>query len=484
MLQSKAELRRQLKSLPRIATVLTDVLPAAGTTVMLFWPLPDEVDTRPFIRRCHAAGVRVVLPVVVGDDIVLRLYEGDDSLSAGAFDILEPQGPEFSDLAAIDRIYVPGLAFTPDGRRMGRGRGYYDRFLARMAAEGLEPELVGVCPHGHLLPDIPTEPHDWNVKRVLHFCLLPAACLLLCLASMVSCKKTPPPDNPAFVQKMDTTGADDPYVVDTLLSEEEVIHKVQEDWRLRQEKHRSVRAPYINAERGIISTYDHLFKEAAAATGWDWRLIAAVCYQESGFDPNARSGAGACGLMQLMPSTAAQYGVTREEIYQPEKNVRVAAKCIRALQRAFDDIRSTEERIHFVLASYNGGQGHVRDAMALCRKYGGNPQRWQDVSRYIYGLQQPNYYRDPVVKYGYMIGSETADYVVKVVTRAREYGANLSVVSLPPGWKAFSLDGGSSASPDAASSTVRKAPNNRFTRNNSGVLRPDELEKQNQPSVE
>ena len=479
MQQSKTELRRQLKSLPRTATVLTDVLPAAGTTVMLFWPLPDEVDTRPFIRRCYDEGVRVVLPVVEGDDIVLRLYEGDESLKAGAFGIFEPQGTEFTDLSAISRVYVPGLAFTPDGRRMGRGRGYYDRFLARLGALGLTPELVGVCPHGHLLQDIPTEPHDWCVQRVLHFCMLPIVCCLLSAVCCLYCKRTPAPDNPAFTQKMDTTGADDPYAADTLLSEEQIIQQVQDDWRLRQEVHRVVRAPFISTERGLISPYDHLFKEAAGVTGWDWRLIAAQCYQESGFDPNARSGAGARGLMQLMPSTAEHYGVSKEEIYQPEKNVKAAAQCIKNLQRQFSDIRSPEERIHFVLASYNGGQGHVRDAMALCKKYGGNPQRWQDVSRYILGLQQSMYYRDPVVKYGYMIGSETANYVVKVIARARQYGVNLSSLNLPPGWKAFKLEGFTpNTSPEVQPSAIHRPSTNRFTRGNSKVLRPEELEKQ------
>lgn len=513
MAQTKTELRRRLKAMPRVATVLTDDVPPAGTTVMLFWPMPDEVDTRPFIRRCHEGGVRVVLPVVAGDDIVLRLYEGDESLRPGAFGILEPQGAAFRDTASISRIYVPGLAFTPDGRRMGRGRGYYDRFLARLEAEGVHPELVGVCPHGHLVDDLPTEPHDRRVHRVLHFSLMPLVCCLLsvvrllpslvccllsvvrflpslvcCLLSVVlllGCKRTPPPDNPAFAHKMDTTGADDPYANDTTLNEEQIIRKVQDDWKRRQEIHRVVRAPYINTEKGIISPYDNLFKAAAAQTGWDWRLIAAQCYQESGFDPNARSGAGARGLMQLMPSTAEHYGLSKEEICQPEKNVGVAAQCLRALQRQFSDIRSPEERIHFVLASYNGGTGHVRDAMALCKKYGGNPQRWQDVSRYILALQQPQYYRDPVVKYGYMIGSETTGYVARVVARARQYGARLTAVSLPPGWKAFTLEGYTppAASAELPGTSARKPATNRFTKGNSTVLRPEELERQGRPQA-
>lgn len=104
---------------------------------------------------------------------------------------------------------------------------------------------------------------------------------------MGSCKRRPAPENPAFAQTLDTTGAADPYIYegDSAYDEAIAIHRVQDNWRLRQQRHRRVRAPYINKEKGIISAYDDLFKEVAAQTGWDWRLIAAQCYQESGLTP-------------------------------------------------------------------------------------------------------------------------------------------------------------------------------------------------------
>ena len=102
--------------------------------------------------------------------------------------------------------------------------------------------------------------------------------------------------------------------------------KQENDWmHNRRVVRRKVRAPFISREKGIISTYDSYFKEAARRVGWDWRLFAAQCYQESGFDPNAVSWAGACGLMQLMPSTAAQYGLSRNQIFGPSENITVAA---------------------------------------------------------------------------------------------------------------------------------------------------------------
>lgn len=479
---TKQEMRRAMRALPHPTDVLHDDMPLSGTYVMLYWPLPDEVDSRPFIQRLHDAGVHVVLPIIEGDDIRLRLYAGKEAMQPGAFGILEPQGPNFTDTEAISRIYIPGLAFTSEGHRLGRGRGYYDRFLSSLPHT---PQLIGVCAPGHLVPSLPTEAHDIRMNRVIsHFLILCMCAISAC--TIISCKRTTPPDNPAFTSHLDTTGADDPYIYEGdsayAVAEAEHIRRVQQSWRLRHQVHRNVRAPYINKEKGLISTYDDLFKEASAITGWDWRLIAAQCYQESGFDPEARSGAGARGLMQIMPGTARELGLAPHLITSPSHNIEAAARYIRQLSALFSDIRQPQERIHFTLAAYNGGYQHVRDAMALTRKYGGSPQHWADVSRYILALQQPRYYRDPVVKHGYMIGSETANYVVSIVQRARQYGANLNAVSLPPGWKEFKLPNAHDEENSSLEETTKKSRinvrTNRFTRNNSEVLRPEELQSQ------
>ena len=185
---------------------------------------------------------------------------------------------------------------------------------------------------------------------------------------------------------------------------------------------RKMRAPYLSREKGIISVYDYEFRAASAVTGWDWRLIAAQCYQESGFDPNATSYAGAKGLMQIMPRTAIHLGVSN--VNDPKENVAAAARYIRELSGKFSGIRDSGERIKFILAAYNGGVGHIQDAQALARKYGKNPHLWDDVSFYVRNLTQPLYYRDPVVSYGYMIGSETYGYVDAILSRWRAYGGN------------------------------------------------------------
>lgn len=184
---------------------------------------------------------------------------------------------------------------------------------------------------------------------------------------------------------------------------------------------RRVYAPMLDRAGGVISQWDALFIANAPTAGWDWRLLAAQCYQESTFDPQARSWAGACGLMQIMPSTADHLGLPRSQIYEPEANVAAAARLIAELNSSFSDVRDRRERINFILAAYNGGGGHIRDAMALTEKNGGNKYRWADVQRYVLLLQDAQYYGDSVVRYGYMRGSETVDYVERISQRYNQY---------------------------------------------------------------
>lgn len=199
-----------------------------------------------------------------------------------------------------------------------------------------------------------------------------------------------------------------------------------------QSIHRHVYAPMLNTQAGIISNYDHLFKRYAPIARWDWRLLAAQCYQESCFDPKAYSWAGAKGLMQIMPETARHLGLAESEVYEPEQNIYAAARYINELNSHFTDIRNPEERKFFILASYNGGFFHIRDAMALAKKNGKNPHKWIHVAEYVLKLSTPEYYNDPVVKYGYMRGSETANYVSAIYSRWQKYRGVRNASSLAP----------------------------------------------------
>lgn len=196
----------------------------------------------------------------------------------------------------------------------------------------------------------------------------------------------------------------------------------EESWLLSSASvTRHVYSPFLNRSKGVISRYDHLFQRYSGTARMDWRLMAAQCYQESCFDPNAKSWAGACGLMQIMPSTADHLGLPMSAIHDAESNVAAAAKYMAELQGHFSDIGDPTQRVLFALAAYNGGFHHIRDAMNLTRKHGGNPYNWGHVREYVLRLAQPAYYRDPVVKYGFMRGTETADYVDRIRARWSEY---------------------------------------------------------------
>lgn len=183
---------------------------------------------------------------------------------------------------------------------------------------------------------------------------------------------------------------------------------------------RHVYSPMLDRAGGVISKYDRYFQMYAPMARLDWRLMAAQCYQESCFDPNARSWAGACGLMQIMPRTADHLGLPRDQMFNPEANIAASARYLQELGRHYSDV-PVSERVYYQIASYNGGFFHIRDAMALARKYGRNPHRWDDVAEFILKLSDPQYYTDPVVRHGYMRGRETVGYVARIRDRYLQY---------------------------------------------------------------
>ena len=133
-------------------------------TVMAYWPLPDEVDIRPLIDALVGQGDIVLLPKVLDDDnMELRRYTSPDDLREGAFHIMEPAGTPFTDYSQIDVALVPGMAFDAAGHRLGRGRGYYDRFLSTHVS----PLLIGVCFPFQRVAEVPNDPHDVCVDEVI-----------------------------------------------------------------------------------------------------------------------------------------------------------------------------------------------------------------------------------------------------------------------------------------------------------------------------
>jgi len=173
---------------------------------------------------------------------------------------------------------------------------------------------------------------------------------------------------------------------------------------------------------GQISPYDDLFKKYATLLGWDWQLLAAIAYQESRFDPNVVSWAGAEGLMGIMPNTARALGVSPHELKDPDIGVRTGVECLRRFGQGFSEIENQTERIKLTLASYNAGIGHVYDAQHLAEKYGKDSNIWDNnVADGIRMKSEPEYYNDPVCKYGYLRGNETLNYVNDVMLRYEYY---------------------------------------------------------------
>ena len=149
-----------------------------------------------------------------------------------------------------------------------------------------------------------------------------------------------------------------------------------------------VQNEYHSIRGGKISKYDKEIRRYSAQINWDWLLLASLIYQESRFNHSVVSWAGAFGLMQLMPSTASTYGVGSSS--PPGDNIAAGVKFIKWLDKQLPkEINDSNERVKFVLASYNIGLGHILDARNLAKKYGRNPNVWFDNVEYFL-LQKAN----------------------------------------------------------------------------------------------
>jgi membrane-bound lytic murein transglycosylase F len=178
----------------------------------------------------------------------------------------------------------------------------------------------------------------------------------------------------------------------------------------------------IKTPRGSVSPFDAYFKELAPIVGWDWQLVAAVANAESRFKTDLVSWAGAVGIMQLMPATARKMGLPDSTFFQPYPNIKAGVKYLKHLDRTFRDVEDANERVKFILASYNVGPAHIFDAIALAKKHGRNPQAWDNnVEYFLIKKNEPEYYNDPVVKYGPMRGIAPATFVKNILKTYDRY---------------------------------------------------------------
>ena len=167
-----------------------------------------------------------------------------------------------------------------------------------------------------------------------------------------------------------------------------------------------------------LSSFDPLFRKYAQLYGFDWRLLAAQAYQESRFDAQAKSLAGAVGLFQVLPRTARELGFSRLE--DPDEGAHAGIKHLARMTDRLETTLPVQQRMRFALAAYNCGWGHLADARQLARAKSLDPDKWfKNVERAMLLLQQPAYYAR--ARHGYVRGTEPVRYVSEIQTRYENY---------------------------------------------------------------
>ena len=146
---------RRLMAHPRIKN---------ANTILMYYSLDDEVNTHAAVDQLVSQGKRVLLPAVISDtEMELRCYEGPKDLVGGFFHIMEPIGKTFTDYSQIEVAVVPGMGFDSRCNRLGRGKGYYDRFLPKIP----NAYKIGICFDFQKMPGIPADVNDIKVDEVI-----------------------------------------------------------------------------------------------------------------------------------------------------------------------------------------------------------------------------------------------------------------------------------------------------------------------------
>lgn len=167
-----------------------------------------------------------------------------------------------------------------------------------------------------------------------------------------------------------------------------------------------------------LSPYDEIVQDKSSKYHFDWRLITSQMYQESRFNPKAKSSAGALGLMQVLPKTANELGIS--DLTNPVQSIDAGIRYMNWTRDRFSNDMPLQERLFFALAAYNAGFGHVRDAQRLAKQMNLNPNKWfGNVEKTMLLLQQPTYYKQ--ARFGYCRGSEPVNYVREIYQRYLSY---------------------------------------------------------------
>jgi membrane-bound lytic murein transglycosylase F len=218
-----------------------------------------------------------------------------------------------------------------------------------------------------------------------------------------------------------------PLLLDTLNAWLETFKKTEafavlhmKYFKARTQHKNRVLSEYSSLGGDKISPFDDIIKKESERLKWDWKLLAAIIYQESKFVPDAESWTGAGGLMQLIPETAERFGA--DSIGDPAQNIHAGVSFLVSLEKYWaQEIPDTNARIPFILASYNVGLGHMLDALRLTEKHGENKYDWEEVQDYLALKADPEYYKDEVVKHGYCRGAEPVNYVKEILALWSHY---------------------------------------------------------------
>jgi len=167
---------------------------------------------------------------------------------------------------------------------------------------------------------------------------------------------------------------------------------------------------FISRTSTILPRYQHLFEEAAAITGEDWRLLAALSYQESQWDPLATSFTHVRGMMMLTEDTADRMKVKNR--LDARESIQAGAKYLALLKEQMPERIPEPDRTWLALAAYNQGYGHLEDARILTRRAKLNPDSWADVKKWMPRLNRPEYYE--TLKHGYARGGEAVILVENI----------------------------------------------------------------------
>ncbi|MFA6770018.1 MAG: transglycosylase SLT domain-containing protein [Bacteroidales bacterium] len=180
------------------------------------------------------------------------------------------------------------------------------------------------------------------------------------------------------------------------------------------------RLTFPNGPVTILSPYDQIIKKYSKSIGWDWRLLASLIYQESKFSVSAKSHRNAYGLMQVLPSTALHYEI--EDLYDPEQNIKAGTLFIKRLIGLYNSSEiDSINKIKFVLAAYNAGEGRLEDIRRVAQHKSINANEWDSLKTAIPYMSLKDELPKELLRHGSFKGTETLNFVDEIVNRYENY---------------------------------------------------------------